>query len=133
MTTLIAAASGGAVAPGQAVLATWHQLLDAGRLQDHEPFLAGTAKRPVARISAATADEIGVVTGDAVTVSTDAGSITLPVVLSALPDHVVWLPTNSAGSAVRDALHADAGALVRLAAASTELARELKTDERAGA
>ena len=30
---------------GQAVLATWHHLLDAGRLQDGEPFLAGTAPR----------------------------------------------------------------------------------------
>jgi NADH-quinone oxidoreductase subunit G len=118
-----------AVAPGQAVLATWHQLLDAGRLQDHEPFLAGTAKRPVARVSAATAEEIGVAVGDPVTVSTDAGSITLPVVVAALPDHVVWLPTNSAGSAVRDALHADGGDLVRLAAAP----RHLNLHEGAGA
>jgi NADH-quinone oxidoreductase subunit G len=122
-----------AVAPGQAVLATWHQLLDAGRLLDHEPFLAGTAKRPVARVSAATAEGIGVAEGDAVTVATDAGSITLPVTLTAMPDHVVWLPTNSAGSAVRDALHADAGDLVRLAAASTQLVRELPDDEEAGA
>jgi len=32
-----------------------------------------------------------------------------------MPDHVVWLPTNSVASAVRDTLHADAGDLVRLA------------------
>lgn len=31
-----------------------------------------------------------------------------------MPDHVVWLPTNSAGSAVRATLHADAGDLVSL-------------------
>ena len=31
--------------PGQAVLATWRLLLDDGRLQDGEPFLAGTATR----------------------------------------------------------------------------------------
>ena len=30
---------------GEAVLATWHQLLDEGRLQDGEPYLAGTAPR----------------------------------------------------------------------------------------
>ena len=31
--------------PGEAVLATWHELLDAGRLQDGEPHLAGTPGR----------------------------------------------------------------------------------------
>ena len=31
--------------PGEAVLATWHQLIDTGRMQDGEPFLAGTAGR----------------------------------------------------------------------------------------
>lgn len=28
---------------GEALLATWHNLLDAGRMQDGEPNLAGTA------------------------------------------------------------------------------------------
>ncbi|MEN0130109.1 MAG: NADH-quinone oxidoreductase subunit G, partial [Brevundimonas sp.] len=111
-----------AVAPGTAVLATWHQLLDAGRLQTGEQHLAGTAKRPVARISATTADAAGVVDGGALAVSTDAGTITLPVAVTDMPDHVVWLPTNSHASAVRDTLHADAGALVRIAAGSTEVA-----------
>ena len=38
--------------PGEAVLATWHLLLDNGRLQDGEPYLAGTATpagRPAVR------------------------------------------------------------------------------------
>jgi NADH-quinone oxidoreductase subunit G len=104
-----------AVPPGHAVLASWHQLLDAGRLQDGEPYLAGTAKRPVARLSAATAAAAGVVDGARVVVSTDAGSITLPAVVTAMADHVVWLPTASAGSQVRDALRALPGDLVRLA------------------
>ncbi|MCC2309563.1 NADH-quinone oxidoreductase subunit G [Cellulomonas chengniuliangii] len=104
-----------AVAPGHAVLATWHMLLDSGRLQDGEAFLAGTAKRPVARISAATAAGAGVVDGGLLAVSTDAGTIELPVVVTDMPDHVVWLPTNSPGSAVRESLHAGPGALVRLA------------------
>ena len=39
-------------AAGEAVLATWSQLLDAGRLQDGEPYLAGTARPAVARLSA---------------------------------------------------------------------------------
>ncbi len=41
--------------PGTALLATWHNLLDAGRLQDGEPNLAGTARAAVALMSAATA------------------------------------------------------------------------------
>ena len=45
---------------GQAVLATWHNLLDAGRMQDGEPNLAGTARAAVAQMSAATAAEAGV-------------------------------------------------------------------------
>ncbi|MDM8085517.1 NADH-quinone oxidoreductase subunit G [Cellulomonas cellasea] len=110
-----AAAEPPAVAPGHAVLATWHLLLDSGRLQDGEAFLAGTAKRPVARVSAATAEGVGVVDGGLLAVSTDAGVIELPVVVTDMPDHVVWLPTNSPGSAVRETLHAGPGALVRLA------------------
>uniref|UniRef100_UPI0028E80C8D molybdopterin-dependent oxidoreductase n=1 Tax=uncultured Cellulomonas sp. TaxID=189682 RepID=UPI0028E80C8D len=117
----VPAADPPAVAPGTAVLATWHQLLDGGRLQSGEPFLAGTAKRPVARISAATAVAVGVEDGGALTVSTDAGSLTLPAVLTAMPDHVVWLPTNAVGAGVRDALHADGGHVVRLAAGPADL------------
>ncbi|WP_344306705.1 NADH-quinone oxidoreductase subunit G [Fodinicola feengrottensis] len=101
---------------GEAVLATWTQNLDNGRLQDNEPHLAGTAKVPVARISAGTAAEIGVANGGNVRVSTDAGSITLPVLVTPMPDRVVWLPTNSPGSTVRRSLAVGAGAVVRLAA-----------------
>ena len=105
------------VGPGQAVLATWHTMLDAGRLQDGEAFLAGTAKRPVARMSARTAAGAGVPDGGAVSVSTAAGAVVVPVVVTDMPDHVVWLPTNSPGCAVRATLRADAGALVHLAPA----------------
>src|SRR3954470_4024378 len=98
----------------EAVLASWHQLLDAGRLQDGEPWLAGTARRPLARMSAATAVEAGVDEGDRVTVTTAAGSITLPVALTEMPDRVVWLPTNQAGHPVRATLRATAGDVVTL-------------------
>ncbi|MBW3085670.1 NADH-quinone oxidoreductase subunit G [Austwickia sp. TVS 96-490-7B] len=100
------------LSPGQAVLATWHHLLDAGRMQDGEPHLAGTAPLAVARLSAATAATLGVVDGMAVTVSTPHGSITLPAQITPMVDHVVWLPTNSAGSRVRATLGADAGDVV---------------------
>jgi len=102
---------------GQAVLATWHQLLDDGRLQDGEKHLAATARRPVARLSAATAQEIGVAAGEIVGVSTDAGSILLPLEIADLPDRVVWLPANSPGSHVRGTLSADTGSIVRLGSA----------------
>ncbi|MGI8681785.1 MAG: molybdopterin dinucleotide binding domain-containing protein, partial [Mycobacteriales bacterium] len=95
---------------------TWPWLLDDGRLQDGEPFLAGTAKHPCLHLSAATAAEIGAEPGSAVTVSTERGAITLPLVLADLPDRVVWLPTNSTGSAVRSQLGAGAGSVVRIAA-----------------
>ncbi|ADG75596.1 NADH-quinone oxidoreductase, chain G [Cellulomonas flavigena DSM 20109] len=106
-----------AVPPGHAVLATWHQLLDAGRLQDGEPYLAGTAKQPVARVSAVTAEAAGLVDGEHVTVSTDRGTITALVRVTDMADHVVWLATNPRGGAVRDVLGAVGGAVVRLAPA----------------
>ena len=74
------------------VQATWHQLLDSGRMQDGEPALAGTARPAVARMSSATAAEAGVADGDKVTVATDRGSVTVPVEVVPMADHVVWLP-----------------------------------------
>jgi NADH-quinone oxidoreductase subunit G len=99
---------------GQAVLATWHHLLDAGRLQDGEPFLAGTAPKAVARLSQTTAGAVGVADGELLTVSTGRGAITVPAVITDMADHVVWLPTNSRGCAVRSTLGVDAGAVVTL-------------------
>jgi NADH-quinone oxidoreductase subunit G len=73
-------------------LATWHQLLDSGRMQDGEPALAGTARPAVARMSPVTAAEAGVTDGDKVTVATDRGSVTVPAEVVPMADHVVWLP-----------------------------------------
>ncbi|GMA40634.1 NADH-quinone oxidoreductase subunit G [Mobilicoccus caccae] len=97
---------------GELVLATWHHLLDAGVMQDGEPFLAGTAAAALARLSPATAEVVGVADGDPVTVSTARGSITLPVAITPMVDHVVWLPTNSPRSRVRAGLGAVAGDVV---------------------
>ena len=117
---------------GQAVLATWHQLLDDGRLQDGEKYLAATARRPVARLSAATAGEIGVAEGEAVAVSTDAGTVLLPLEIAALPDRVVWLPTNSPGSHVRATLSADTGSIVALASAAAVATATAETEIEGG-
>jgi NADH-quinone oxidoreductase subunit G len=102
---------------GEALLVTWHQLLDAGRMQDGEPFLAGTARPVVARMSAATASESGTSDGGKVTVATERGSLTLPVEVAIMPDRVVWLPTRSAGSEIRRELVAGHGSLVTLRSA----------------
>jgi NADH-quinone oxidoreductase subunit G len=99
---------------GQAVLATWSLLLDNGRLQDGEPYLAGTAQTACARMSAGTAAEAGVSDGDKVTVATERGALTLPVEVTDMPDRVVWLPANSAGCAVRAQLAAGHGTRVTL-------------------
>ena len=102
---------------GEAVLATWTWLLDAGRMQDGEPHLAGTAKRARLHLSAATAAAAGVEEGDLVTVSSDRGSLVLPLVLADMPDEVVWVPTNAPGYPVRERLAAGAGTIVGVARA----------------
>ena len=101
-------------APGF-VLATWPALLDLGRLQDGEPFLAGTAHRAVLRVNAAGALRIGAEHGELVSAATARGSVTVPLAVTAdLVDDVVWLPTNSAGCTVRATLGVEAGARVHV-------------------
>lgn len=100
--------------PGEAVLAGWRMLLDAGRMQDGDPFLAGTARPPVVRLSADCAAELGVREGDPVTVATDRGSVTLPLAITDLPYRVVWLPICSPGSEVYRQLGAQIGDVVRI-------------------
>ncbi len=92
-------------------------LLDDGRLQDGEPHLAGTARTPVVRLSAETAGAIGAADGDNVTVSTARGTITLPLTITDMPDHVAWLPLNSPGSAVHRQLGVTPGAVVKIGVA----------------
>jgi NADH-quinone oxidoreductase subunit G len=102
---------------GEALLASWHWLLDDGSLQDGEPFLAGTGKKPRLHLSAATAAEIGAAEGSSVTVSSDRGSLTLPLVVADLPDRVVWVPMRTPDAAVRRDLAVMPGAVVRIATA----------------
>ncbi|MCD0452200.1 NADH-quinone oxidoreductase subunit G [Actinocorallia sp. API 0066] len=97
---------------GEALLATWRLLLDDGSLQDGEPHLKGTARPAVARMSRATADANRL--SGLVTVSTDTGAVTLPLVVDDLPDGVVWLPGNSGGVRVLKELGATAGSVVKI-------------------
>ncbi|MBN1173472.1 MAG: NADH-quinone oxidoreductase subunit G [Micromonosporaceae bacterium] len=108
----------GAVArpgPGMAVLATWQHLLDLGSMQAGDGHLAGTARQPVARISKATAAGLGASDGDLLVIGTDRGEISLPVLVTDLPDGVVWVPANSPGSTVGRTLGVASGALVTIA------------------
>ena len=110
---------GGAQVPraGTALLATWHNLLDAGRMQDGEPNLAATARPAAAKMSAATAAEAGIGDGGKVAVVTERGAVTVAAEITDMPDRVVWLPTNSAGCAVRSQLSAGHGSLVTIRSA----------------
>jgi NADH-quinone oxidoreductase subunit G len=100
--------------PGEAVLASWRQLLDVGTLQREEPELSGTARQPVARIGAETARSLGLADGDRLTVSGALGSVNLPVRITPMPDQVVWLPMRAPGSEIRTALGTGPGGVVRL-------------------
>ncbi|MCL3776939.1 MULTISPECIES: NADH-quinone oxidoreductase subunit G [unclassified Actinomyces] len=95
-----------------ALLATHKPMLDDGRLQDGEPFLAATALRPVARLGADLAQRLGLTGGETVRVSTATGSIELPAVVGGVADGAVWLPECSAGSTVRQSLGAHHGSAV---------------------
>ncbi|MEK8071887.1 NADH-quinone oxidoreductase subunit G [Rhodococcoides navarretei] len=108
------------VGPGEAILATWRMLIDAGRMQDGEDNLAATGRRPTVRLSAATASSMGADTGDLVSVATDRGSITLPLTITDLPDAVVWVPMNSPGSAVYRSLGVQSGAVVSIRRCTAE-------------
>ncbi|MFC9971315.1 NADH-quinone oxidoreductase subunit G [Spirillospora sp. NPDC127200] len=117
--------------PGQALLSSWRMLLDDGTLQDGEPYLAGTARPPVVRLSPATAAELGIEVaaartgpagpaGAAVTVTGPRGSVTLPLeVTPGMADRVAWLPANSAGVVPHRDLGAAAGSLVTLSSGGT--------------
>ena len=80
-------------------------------MSDGDEYLAATAKPARALLSPATASELG----ESVTVSTERGSITVPVEVADMPDGVVWLPTNARGCAVRATLGAVAGDIVTIA------------------
>ena len=105
-----------------AVLATHKPMLDAGRLQDGDAFLAATALRPVARVAADLADRLGLRGGESVDVATAVGAVTLPAVIAGrVAPGTVWLPECSPGSTIRQALGASHGSRVRLSPTPTDI------------
>ncbi|MBZ4322550.1 molybdopterin dinucleotide binding domain-containing protein, partial [Streptomyces huiliensis] len=101
--------------PGEAVLAGHRLLLDQGRLQDGDDALAATRHPAVARLSPATAAETGVVDGEPLAVTGPAGTVRLPLLITPMPDRVVWLPLNSTGGGVASDTGARPGEAVRIA------------------
>ncbi|MEV4440472.1 NADH-quinone oxidoreductase subunit G [Streptomyces sp. NPDC049577] len=103
---------------GEAVLAGHRLLLDRGRLQEGDEALAATRHAAVARISAATAAGAGVKDGDLLAVTGPAGTVCLPLRVTPMPDHVVWLPLNSVGGGVASDTGVNPGGLVRIGPAT---------------
>ena len=97
----------------------WRMLIDDSRALAGEPYLAATARTPVARLSPATASRFGVETGTDgvaevdVVLTNDRGELTLPLVVEpGMTDGVVWVPTRAPGLAVAEHLALLPGDLV---------------------
>jgi NADH-quinone oxidoreductase subunit G len=88
------------IAEGKLYLTSWRLLLDLGTLQDGEANLAGTARKASARISKSRAEELGVSEGGFVSISSDLGSLKLPVEISDMANNQIWVPRNSIDSQV---------------------------------
>ncbi len=98
----------------EALLTSWRRLLDEGTLQLGEENLAGTARKPVAVISIKRALALGVVDGDAISVSTECGTVVLPALVEEIHDDALWLPRNSRGSHLLATLGVASGAVVKV-------------------
>ncbi|MGW3245010.1 NADH-quinone oxidoreductase subunit G [Streptomyces sp. NPDC001070] len=103
---------------GEAVLAGHRLLLDQGLLQQGDDALAGTRHPAVARLSAATAREIGAADGEALDVTGPLGTVRLPLMVTAMADRIVWVPLNSGGGGVASDTGALPGQVVRIAPAA---------------
>lgn len=103
-----------ALKENEALLTSWRRLLDEGTLQEGEENLAGTARQPVAVISRQRALALGVVDGDAISVSTEQGTVVLPALVEEIHDDALWLPRNSRGSHLLATLGVASGAVVKV-------------------
>ena len=101
-----------AVSGDQALLTSWRRLLDLGTLQKGEDNLAGTSRKSVAVISKSRAEKLGVKNGDALRISNEFGSITLPALVESIHDDAVWIPRNSRGTQPLISLNAVHGDVV---------------------
>ena len=96
-------------------LAAWRALIDAGTMQEGEPFLAATARPVVAAMSAATAASLGA--PEHVSIAGPRGTVVLPVEIADVIDNVVCAPLNSPGSALYREVGVGHGSTVAVSAA----------------
>lgn len=105
--------------PNTAILSTWRLHIDDARAIDGEPHLAATARRPVARLSARTADAAGIADGTEVIVSTSRGAVRFPTeIVADMPAGVIWLPTRAKGLGLSEHLAVSSGEVVRIEGAN---------------
>lgn len=101
--------------PSKHVVLTCHKTqIDEGLLQVGATDMQAAGRASFARISPETAQEFGISAGSAIKLKTDSGQIQLPVVLTKMPQRVVWVPECSARSHVHESLGVTSGALVQL-------------------
>ncbi|NBO46127.1 MAG: NADH-quinone oxidoreductase subunit G [Actinobacteria bacterium] len=99
------------------VLDSWHELIDAGGMQEGEPYLGATARPVVARMSITTAAAVGAVDGGQVRISSTHGAVDVTAsVEPGMADGVVWLPANAHGCCPSETLRVAPGETVSVAA-----------------
>ncbi|GAB3789849.1 NADH-quinone oxidoreductase subunit G [Nocardioides ungokensis] len=99
--TVEASATTHADSDGGLRLATWKQMIDHGSMQDGDPAMRATARRPVARVSPATYATLHESVRDGGVLVGDRGEMSVPVVATeGMVDGVVWVPANSVGAGV---------------------------------
>jgi NADH-quinone oxidoreductase subunit G len=103
-------------------LATWKPMIGDGPMQDGDPAYHASGPAPVILVSKPTLDQLGIVEGAPVAVSTAKGSVQLPVQVADLRDDVIWVPDGTAGINLGRDLGAHAGSVVELAVVQQELA-----------
>ena len=75
------------------VIAGWRELIDASSGNDHELALRATARPGILRVSAATAEKLGL--SEVATIEGLGGSRVLPVgITNSMVDDVIWVPLN---------------------------------------
>ncbi|MGI8986996.1 MAG: NADH-quinone oxidoreductase subunit G [Nocardioidaceae bacterium] len=108
------------LALGAAVLSSWRPMLDDGRLQEGEPYLAATARAVVALVPASLLDSLGLPEGADIALRTAVGAVAFPARVADLPDGVVWAPANSGGLPLSRLIGAGAGDVVTVEAAPAQ-------------
>ncbi len=78
-------------------LATWKTMVSDGPMQDGDAAYHASGPRPVAVLDERTLSTLGVAEGEAVTLSTERGSVTLPAAVGDVDEGVVWAPASSGG------------------------------------